>query len=366
MYKFLLASLLCFSMASAAYGQLRIGQTAGFTGVTGPTVKEATEGAKLYFDAVNIKGGIHGQRIELISLDDKFDPKLTVENSQKLIDQGVLCLFLNRGTPHTQAIMGLLTQAKIPLVGPSTGAKILHDPVHPWIFNVRTPYQREAERVIEQLHSQQIDKFAIVQVSDSFGDDVAAGVIKSLNTLNLTPVAHEHYNREKPEYELIMKKIIQGNPQTIIFIGSGSAVADGMKVLRTLGSKAQMLTLSNNASAGFVKLLGPLAHGVMISQAFPSERALNFAMVNQAHELAKVRSMTLTPASLEGFAAAKVVVEGLRKAGPKPTAIKLQKALESIVKFNLGGLEISYSPTDHTGLDYTDLSIVDTDGTFRR
>ena len=129
-----LATALGGSLANA---QILIGQTAGFTGAVASSVKEATDGAKLHFDAVNARGGINGQKIELVSLDDKFDPKLTLENARKLIDQGVVSLFLNRGTPHTQALMPLLNEAKVPLVGPSTGAMALHDPVHPWIFNVR-------------------------------------------------------------------------------------------------------------------------------------------------------------------------------------------------------------------------------------
>ena len=69
---------------------------------------------------------------------------------------------------------------------------------------------------------------------------------------------------------------------------------------------------------------------------------------------------------LEGFTSAKVLVEGLRRASPKPTREKLILALESINRFDIGGLEISYSKDDHTGLDFTDLSIIGKDGKFQR
>ncbi|NMS52615.1 ABC transporter substrate-binding protein, partial [Vibrio parahaemolyticus] len=119
----------------------------GFTGPVAAGVKENTEGARLYLDAVNARGGVHGQKVELVSVDDKFDPKLTAELGRKLIvEQGVIALFLNRGTPHSQALMPLLKEHQIPLVAPSTGAMLLHQPVHPYIFNVRAPYQREAEK----------------------------------------------------------------------------------------------------------------------------------------------------------------------------------------------------------------------------
>ena len=90
-------------------------------------------------------------------------------------------------------------------------------------------------------------------------------------------------------------------------------------------------------------------------------------MVKEAQDLARAQGLgDISPAMLEGFAAAKVLVEGLKRAGPKPSREKIQAALEGLRKFDPGGLEVSYSPEDHTGLDFADLSIIGTDGKFRR
>ena len=366
LHKALLTILLLNGLAGPAAAQIRIGQTAGFTGAVAASVKEATDGAKLYFDAVNARGGVNGQKLELISLDDQFDPKLTVENAKKLIGQGVVCLFLNRGTPHTQAIMPLLTESKIPLVAPSTGAMLLHNPVNPWIFNVRAAYQREAERTIAHLSAVSVQRIAVVQVDDTFGEDAAVGIRKGLANAKLEPVAYEKYDRAKPDFAPIMPKLVKADPQAVIFVGSGTAIVDGMKALRAAGSRAQMVTLSNNASAGFVKSLGDLAHGVVVSQVLPSERAIAVPIVKEAADLAKAKGLELTPASLEGFASAKVLVEGLRRAGREPTRASLRNALEAFNRVNIGGLELSYSPASHTGLDYADLSIIGQDGKFKR
>mgnify|MGYP003621360397 FL=1 len=137
--------------------------------------------------------------------------------------------------------------------------------------------------------------------------------------------------------------------------------------MRTAGSAAQIVTLSNNASSGFIKSLGANARGVIVTQVFPNERAVTYPMVKEAQELAKTKGLTeISPAMLEGFAAAKVLVEGLKRAGPKPTRDKIQTALESIKKLDLGGLEVNFSPEVHTGLDFADLSIIGTDGRFKR
>lgn len=353
-----------------ARAQIRIGQTAGLTGTVAASVIEATEGARLYFDVFNARGGIGGQPLVLVSLDDKFDPKLAAENAKTLIDQGVIALFLTRGTPHNQAILPLLSAAKVPLVGPSTGAMVLHQPVNPWLFNVRATYQREAERAVRHLTQIGVERIAIVQVADSFGEDAAVGALRGFGA-NAKPMLHDTYDRAEPDFSRILPRIVTGEAQAVLFIGSGTAVADGMKALRAAGSKAQLLTLSNNASAGFVKSLGELARGVIVSQVLPPERSFGTPMVKEAHDLAQARGAKapeITPALLEGCAAAKVLTEGLRRAAAARDLSRsgLQRALESVNRYDLGGLELSYSATDHTGLDYADLSIIGADGRFRR
>ena len=364
--RLLITALATAGLAGAAQAEITVGQTAGITGAVSASVKEVTQGARMVLDKVNESGGVGGQKITLVSLDDKFDPKLAAANAKTLIDQGVIALFLNRGTPHTQAIMPLLAEHKIALVAPSTGAMVIHKPVNPWIFNVRATYQREAERAIEHLSLIGMERIAIVQVDDSFGDDAVAGALAGLSKVNKTAVAHEKYDRSKPDLAPVVAKLLPKQPQAILFIGSGTAVVQGMKAVRAAGSSAQLVTLSNNASAGFIRDLGDIARGVIVSQVFPYERSMTKPLMREALEAAQAANVELTPSIVEGYVAAKVLVEGLRKAGPKPTRQSLRTALEGMSKLDLGGLEVGYGATDHSGLDYVDLSIVDQSGKFRR
>ncbi|MGM9480619.1 ABC transporter substrate-binding protein [Roseateles sp. NT4] len=352
--------------ASIVHADFTIGQTAGHSGQVAASVGEATRGAKMYFDIVNASGGINGQKINLVSLDDKFDPKIAATNAKQLIDQGVISLFLNRGTPHTQEIMPLLTEHKVPLVGPSTGAMVLHKPVHPWLFNVRATYQREAERAIEHLSLIGMDRIAIVQVNDSFGDDAVQGAMAGLTKTNKKPVVHEKYDRAKPDFSAIVPKLIEKQAQAVMFIGSGTAVVQGMKAVRDAGSTAQLVTLSNNASLGFIKDLGPVGYGVIVSQVFPYERSIAKPIIKEISEAAQKAGVDLTPTVVEGYVSAKVLVEGLKRAGKTPTRQSLRDALEAMGRYDLGGIELGYGPKDHSGLDYVDLAIVDQNGKFRR
>jgi branched-chain amino acid transport system substrate-binding protein len=358
-------------LSGAAWAQIRIGQTTALTGPAAAAVNEINIGAKLYLNAVNADGGINGQLIELVSLDDNNKAATAAENAEKLVaDQRVVALFLSRGTPQTQAILPHLASGKIPLIAPSTGAMALHNPVNPWVFNVRASYQREAEVVVRHLGLTGLDKVALLYVNDSFGEDAIQGAMRVFKQASATPALVQTVEREKPNYGPIISKLTELKPLGVVIIGSPTSVASGVQAMRAAGLKATVATLSNNAAGGFVTALGPDPGSVIVSQVFPSERRLAVPMIAEASRLAGAQKVAqLTPAMIEGFAAAKVLVAGLRRAERENKVVtrqSLKRGLESLERFDIGGLEISYGPTDHSGLDFADLSIIGPDGTFRR
>ncbi len=189
------------ALSHASHADILIGQTAGFTGPAAAITQEITDGARLYLNAVNAKGGVSGQKIELISLDDKFDPKLSAVNARTLIeDKNVAAMFLSAGTPQTQAIIPLLDKYGVALVGPSSGATILREPVKPHVFNVRATYQREIQKAIKHLASTGVSRIGIVYSDDSFGADGVAGAQTGLAAAKLAPVMLEKFDRSKPDF----------------------------------------------------------------------------------------------------------------------------------------------------------------------
>ena len=358
---------IAFAISLPAAAQIVIGQSAGFSGPVAASVKETTDGALLYLNLVNQKGGVNGQQIKLLTLDDKFVPDLARTNAQKLIeDEKVLALFLTRGTPHTQAMLPMVQKHNVPLIAPSTGAMALHDPVIPQVFNVRSSYQYEAEKSIRHLTSIGVTRIAILHADDSFGEDALMGAVRELSAAKLKPALLQKFPRMKPDAKPLAEATVKANAQAVLIIGSGDVVANLLKAIRAEGSSAQALTLSNNAASGFIKSLGAAGPGVIVSQVFPYERSISYQLVKEARELLKAgQTDTLSPQMIEGYAAAKVLVEGLRRAGPNPTREKLIQALDG-VRLDIGGLEVRYSPTDHTGLEFADLSIISSDGRFRR
>ena len=357
----------CIGMSGAcAQGNLRIGMVAGFTGPVAGLVQESAEGARLYFDSVNAQGGIKGQNIELVTQDDKYDPATAAAQAKSLASQGVLALMLSRGTGPTEAMLPVLKENRLPLIAPATGAIGLREPVQPWVYHLRASYQKEAERAVKHLAGTGVKRITIVQVNDTFGNDAGKGAIKGLDDVKLRAMSNLRFDRNKPDLAPMMQAIAKANIEAVVLIGPGYAVVEGVNALRAAGSTAHVATLSNNASTEFIKSLGENARGVIVTQLFPYERSTANLLVREALSLAKSAGRNeLTPAHLEGFAAAKLVVETLRHAGKDISRDSFAKALEG-ARIDLGGLQVHYSEKDHNGLEFTDVSIVGEDGKFRR
>ena len=348
--------------------QIIIGQSAGFTGSVAGTVKELTAGAKAYFELVNAKGGIHGRKIVLESIDDGFDPKRTPVVMTKLIQENkVFALFLSRGTPTNEAAQPILEKFKVPLVGPSTGAMSMYDPPQRYLFPVRPSYRSETFKIVDQLVNMGINRIAVVYTDDSFGKDGLAGVQQAMKENKLTPVAIANHTRGTIKVEEAVATIAKAEPQAIIMTVLADAGVAFVKQMKKTGRNPFFLTLSNNSSNAFIKNLGVDGYGVAVSQVSPYPFAVTTPVAKEFQDSIRGKQdVAPSYASMEGFIAAKVLVEGLKRAGPKLTREKLVTALESLNRFDLGGVDVTYGPGKRTGTAFIDITIISRKGTFVR
>lgn len=346
---------------------IKIGQTVGLTGTVAAPVKEMNEGANAYFAKINKQGGVHGRKIEMVVLDDKFDPALTLANAETLIKkERVFALFLGRGTPHTQGILPLITANNVPLLAPSTGAVIFHEPPHPLLFNIRAKYQDEVIKAVEHFNTIGIKNIGLLHVDDAFGQDGLDGFNKAMAMHKLTPAIITKFERVKPDYAATAANIIKANPSALIIVSSAKNTVEVIKAIRAQGGRMQIMTQSNNSSAAFVKDLGPAGVGVIVTQVAPAPHMLSTKLGQEFNAAAKETGATISYAAIEGFMNAKVLVEGLRRAGRNLTREGFVRALESMQRVDFGGLMVTYGPNDHTGSEFVELTMIGRDGRFIR
>jgi ABC-type branched-subunit amino acid transport system substrate-binding protein len=346
---------------------IRIGQSAGITGPVAGSVKEQIAGAQVYLRTINASGGVAGRRIELVTHDDGFDAKRTPDNVRKLIDEDkVFALFMVRGTPQNESILPIIAAQKVPLVAPLTGAITLHRPVNRYVFNVRAKYQDEVARAINHLATSGMSRIGIFYANDGFGRDVLEGYSAALQARGVQPAATASFARPMGDITQSVAAMNKANPQAVLVIGSGSEAARIIRELRRAGSEAQFVTLSNNAADSFIRELGADARGLIITQVVPGTNSSQMTLASEYRSLAKQQGVEPSNAGMEGFMSAKVLVEGLRRAGPDLTRERLVTALEGMRDYDLGGILISYSAERHTGSSFVEMSIVSSTGKLIR
>jgi branched-chain amino acid transport system substrate-binding protein len=345
-----------------------IGQSAAFTGAASELGTEMRSGALAYFKVVNDAGGINGRKIELRSLDDGYESDRAATNTKKLIDDGVFLLFGYVGTPTSNASKPIFTAARVPFVGPFTGAESLRTPLNRYVFNVRASYFDETEKIVGQMTGQALDKIAVFYQNDDYGKAGLLGVERAMERRKIKIVATGTVERNTVDVAAAVKSIGKVEPQAVIMISAYKSCAAFIRMMRAARFNPQFMNVSFVGSKALAKETGVDGRGVAVSQVVPFPWNIGVPVVKEYQQQleASTGKADYSFTSLEGFIAAKVLVEGLRRAGHDVTREKFIGAMETIHDFDLGGYWISFSPSSHNGSRFVELTVIGKDERFLR
>lgn len=344
-----------------------IGQSAAFTGPAAQLGVQMRDGAKLWFDQVNAQGGVHGRQIVLRTRDDRYEANLAAENTKKLIHEDrVFALFAYVGTPTSQASLPIFTEAKVPFVAPFTGAELLRQPFNRYIFNVRASYYDETEAIVDHLYRIGARKIAVFHQADSYGQAGLDGTTRALTKRQLKVHATGTVQRNSTEVTEAVRTLNSSQPDAVVMISAYTSTAEFVRQMKKAGSIASFYTVSFVGSKALADALGDEGHGVTISQVVPFPWSPLTPVVREYLDLARRSQVDINFSSLEGFIAAKVLVEGLRRAGKELTRERLIASLESMSNVDLGGYGVAFSPTNHSASKFVELSMIGKNGKFVR
>ncbi|WP_323003906.1 ABC transporter substrate-binding protein [Denitromonas sp.] len=369
------AALVGLALSAAALPSLAadivIGQVAPFTGTLAPTGKGVNLGIQAYFGRVNATGGIRGNKLKLVSRDDGYKVPETLKQTAELIDkEQPVALVGLVGTGNVAAVLkeGLLEKAGIPLVGVRSGAMVLRDPVPTHIFHTRASYAAEVNTIVRQMQSMGLKRIAVLYQDDPFGEDGLNAARKALAESGMELVAAGGYKKGTTEVDEAVKAIHAADPNGIIMVSNTAASAAFAKGIRDAGSFALMIAVSVTAGPQVAEKIGnTAAHGLGIVQVVPKPESQAIAISRDLNEDLKRIGATEAPdhTILEGYLMAKVLVEGIRRAG-EPTRPRILAALNGLGTYDAGGVTLRYSDANHDGSEYTDISILDRNGRLLR
>jgi len=362
------ALALALLQTTALAADIVISQLAPLTGVLASTGKQMVLGGQIYFSHVNDTGGVHGQKIRVLVADDGYKVEETVRLTREaLANPEVVALYGFAGTSNVGKLLtdGVLNQGGAALVAPYTGGEPLRSPFNPWIFHVRAGYADETEHMVQQATTLGMTRIAVMYQDDGFGKAGLEGVQKALAKRKLTLSVAAPYERNTDNVDEAVKLVKASDAQAVIMISVNRPTSAFIKRYREAGGGAQLYNISVVDPAEIVRLAGlKNAHGLGVSQVVPYPFTPSLPVVREYQALLKkyAPGELVNYTSFEQFLGAKVLVEGLRRAGPQPTRAQVVKALESMGRFDLGGTLVGYSADNRVGSRYVEVTVIGSSG----
>ena len=336
---------------------------------TGPLASLATEpliGIRAMLKAVNATGGVHGSPIELRQLDDAYDATRAGENVKKLAGDGAVAILMPIGTTSSVGALKAANELKIPLVAPYTGA----GPVvkfSEYGFPVRISFDEEYGRIVNHLFTLGITRIAFTHNDNPGARSAMESTKKFIQQRGSEMAGSVAIQNDGSDAEAKAVELAKFKPTAIVLSATNTVAAKFIKAYRATGAESRFYSFSFLNGQQLHKDIGEDAVGVVVSQVVPYPWNAALPLIAEYQSAMKKMGVTnLSYGSLEGFVSAKVLVEGLKRAGPNPTPEALKKSLENFKSLDLGGVFVRYSPADHQGLTFSELSMVRKDGGFIR
>lgn len=361
-------------LAAAAHAEtgvtndtILIGQSVPLSGQAAQLGQQMNRGAKLYFNAVNAAGGVNGRKIELKVLDDFYEPDATARNTKTLIDDTkVFALFGYVGTPTSLAALKIANPAGVPFFAPYSGAMALREPFARNVFHMRASYNDETAAIVQQIHTTGLKRIAVVYNDDAYGKAGLDGVQRALKlpaNQGVSLVAQASVVRNTTDVKGALGTVLAQKPDAIVAVSAYQTVAALVKAAQEQGYAGQFYNVSFVGTKALANALGKAGGGVVISQVMPYPYSGASPLVRDYQKLLKAEGITdFDYGSMEGYVAARALVEGLKRAGRDLTREKLITALESMGNYDLGGFNVNFSPSNHVGSKFVEMTIINSNG----
>ncbi|WP_144019098.1 ABC transporter substrate-binding protein [Paucidesulfovibrio gracilis] len=342
--------------------EIVLGSSLALTGHAGYLGTQTLRGAEAYLRQVNEEGGVHGRRIRILARDDAYDPPRCLANTQQfIINREVFGLFCYVGTPTTLKALPMVDEARIPLLGVFTGANALREPFNRYVINIRASYYEETLAAVHHLvEDLGFTRIAVFYQYDAYGFDGLVGAELALQDFGLEPVARGSYIRGTQNVEEGLARIRDSEAEAVVMVGTYGACARFIRRAGELGFDPVFYNVSFVGAEALARRLGTNhAQKVIMSQVVPpvprGRQPLQSSGVDVEYVRALQRFFPGEPASfagLEGYLNARILVEGLRRAGPHLTREGFLDAIESIRGMRLSpDLVFTFGPRDHQGMD---------------
>lgn len=349
--------------------RILFGQAAPLDGPAAALGTGMRQGILAAFAEVNARGGIGGRRLDLMTIDDGYEPSRAIAATNRLIgEENVFALIGPVGTPTSNATQPIAAAAGVPFIGPFTGVESLRNPHKPNVVNVRASYYQETEVMVERLtRDLGARRIAIFYQDDAFGRAGLAGTRIAMDRRGMALVAEGTFERNTTAVKMALIEIRREKPDAVIMIGPYKPCAEFIRLARRIDFRARFINISFVGSNALAEELGPDGDGVYVTQVVPFPEDASIPLVASYHRALRLLEQPEQPGfvSLEGYIAGRLAAGALERIAGEPTREAFLAAVTRGGAFDLGGMTLSYGETDNQGSNDVFLTVIRPDGSFR-
>jgi branched-chain amino acid transport system substrate-binding protein len=354
-----LASVLLLAAFPAFAADIVVGQSAPLSGSNADLGNDIRNGALAYFKKVNDAGGLPQGKIKLVSLDDKNQTKLSEENTKKLVnEENVVALFGYGSSTLSIPAMPTVLEKKVPFFAPFTGADTIRKQ-NEYVYTVRSTYADEIGKIVNFWGNLGNTKVAVLHYDDTVGKENYQTVAEALKKFGSTPTSVPVKRNADVTAEQT-KLVADSNPNVLLITTSYAPAAQLIKQLKVSGKQYMTTSLSFAGASQLGKALGPDAIGVSVAIDVPAPRAQSVPVVKECSEAwtASGQKDSMSVTALESCIAAKVLVEGMKRAGKEVTRASLYRSLDALGRYDTGGYVVNFKQGFHHGGSFVSIALI--------
>jgi ABC-type branched-subunit amino acid transport system substrate-binding protein len=328
---------------------------------------QRAEGADVCIAHVNATGGVGGRRIAVRDRDDGYNAQQAAREVQQLIEHDKVFAVLGAfGTPTVPAVLQAVEKAGVPLVGAASIADDARQPSRKWVFPVRISAFAEAEATVRHQVTLGAKRFLVLASKEAYGPSGAAAYRDAVRKAGIA-VQEVAFSVSDPARQ-VADQILQARPDVMLAAVLPKPFAAVAREYKAAGGGARTVGLSVIRIEDLRAELGPLAAGIALSQPVPFPLSRTSPLASDYRKLLSRHAPRAEPSyhGLEGFLEARILVEGLKQAGPRASREQLVGALEALRNSDFGGVMVRYGSGDRTGSMFSELIMLGANGAVVR
>jgi branched-chain amino acid transport system substrate-binding protein len=343
-----------------AAAQVKVGSVLSVTGPASFLGDPEKRTLEIYVDEINAKGGINGQKLQLIVYDDGGDANNARTFATRLVEEDkVSAIVGGTTTGATLAMIPAFEDAQIPFIS-LAGAIQIVEPVRKWVFKTPHTDKMACEKIFADLKQRNLTTVALISGTDAFGKSMRDQCVAVASKAGITIAHEETYGPRDSDMTPQLTNIRnKAAVQAVINPGFGQGPAIVTRNYRQLGITLPLYQSHGVASKQFIELAGPAAEGVrlpaaalLVADKLPDSDPQKPVVVNYTRTYQQKTGQTVSTFGGHAYDGLMILTQAMERAKGTDKA-KVRDEIERAKGYVGTGGIVTMSATDHMGLDLT-------------